>query len=739
MIKLWRYLKRYWAYILLIIALLYVNAQTELALPDYMSQIISTGIQAGGIEDGVMEALDPDTYAHLQILMSDSDQEILNQSYRLISHDELSEKMQNRYKNCTDLYVLQELSDEDFEALNKAVSEPILLSYMLEQGKGSAEFNEFASMIPEGMDIYQFLSLLPENQLNQMKDQMTEKINAMGQSASQIAVANAVKTTYESMGRDVEQIQMSYIFRVGIEMLGIALLGTLAFISVAFLASKVAAMLSRVLRNEVFSRVSHFGNSEINRFSTASLITRTTNDIQQIQMVVTMVLRIVVYAPIMGIGAILRVMENDAGMTWIIVMTVIILLLVIAITFAIVLPKFKIVQKTVDKLNLVMRENLTGMMVIRAFGNQQESEERFDQANKDMTNLNLFVNRVMNSVMPLMMFILNCISLLIIWVGGHQIDLGYTNIGDMMAFMQYSMQIIMSFVMIAMIFVMLPRASVACGRVFEVLETEPMVQDPIEVLDFDEKQPGIVEFDHVSFAYPGAEEDVLHDITFTAYPGKTTAIIGSTGSGKSTLIQLIPRFFDVTGGQIRVDGVDVRKVSQAALRDKLGIVLQKGVLFSGTVASNLRFGNENASNQVIEQAARIAQAEDFILAKEGNYDSEISQGGTNVSGGQKQRLAIARALVKDPEIYIFDDSFSALDFKTDAKLRKELNMMTQEKKRTVIIVGQRISTIMNADEIIVLNEGRIAGKGTHTELMKNCEVYQEIAYSQLSKEELENG
>lgn len=560
----------------------------------------------------------------------------------------------------------------------------------------------------------------------------------MGDSAVSIAVSQAVQALYTQKGRDVGTIQMQYIFMTGIEMLAVALLGTLAFVLVAFLASKDAAMLSRVLRNEVFTRVSHFGSAEFNRFSTASLITRTTNDVQQVQMVVTMVLRIVIYAPIMGVGAVLRVMENDSGMTWIIALTLAILLVVIISTFVIVLPKFKIVQKTVDQLNLVMRENLSGMMVIRAFGNQKESEERFDKANQNMTRLNLFVNRVMNSVMPLMMFILNCISLLIIWVGGHQIDYGYTNIGDMMAFMQYSMQIIMSFVMIAMIFVMLPRASVACERIFEVLETEPLVQDPQNVKSFQDDMRGCVSFENVSFAYPGADEYVLSHISFTAEPGKTTAIIGSTGSGKSTIIQLIPRFFDVTEGAVKVDGVDVREVSTHDLRDKIGMVLQKGVLFSGTTASNLRFGASDADEKVLTEASRTAMAEEFILAKPNGFDEPIAQGGTNVSGGQKQRPSIARALTKQPEILIFDDSFSALDFKTDALLRKDLNQLTAKNKQTVIIVGQRISTIMHADEIIVLDEGKIVGKGKHKELLKSCQVYQEIAYSQLSKEELDH-
>lgn len=734
--KLWKYLKQYWLYIVAIVFLLYFNAQTELALPDYMSRIISVGIQAGGIEDGVIEAIDTKTYEHILILADDEDKELIEQSYTFSKKDSLDKENSNLYPQANDLYLLNNIDSTERDKLNEALSSPLLLTYMIDFAKDNEQFGQLTEMIPEGMDIYQFLLMLPSDQIEHIKGQMTDKIEAMGDSAMQIATANAVKGFYSYLGRDVDKIQMNYIFHVGLEMLGVALVGTIAFIMVAYLASKVASMLSRKLRNAIFSHVSSFGNTEFNHFSTASLITRTTNDIQQIQMVVTMILRVVIYAPIMGIGAVMRVLQNDAGMTWIIALTLVILLIVILSTFAIVLPKFKIVQKTVDRLNLVMRENLTGMMVIRAFGNQKESENRFDKANQDMTNLNLFVNRVMNSVMPLMMFILNCITLLIIWVGAHQIDLGYTNIGDMMAFMQYSMQIIMSFVMIAMIFVMLPRASVACSRVFEVLETTPAVKDPIHPVLFDEKVHGEVTFEHVSFAYPGAQEAVLHDISFTASPGKTTAIIGSTGSGKSTLIQLIPRFFDVTDGRILIDGVDIRNVTMQNLREKIGMVLQKGVLFSGTIASNLRFGRSSATMEELKQAAKIAQAVEFIDAKPEGYETDISQGGNNVSGGQKQRLAIARALVKDPEIYIFDDSFSALDFKTDAKLRQQLSELTKQKKNTVIIVGQRISTIMHADEIIVLDEGKIVGKGKHDDLMQNCQVYQEIAYSQLSKEEL---
>lgn len=732
MSKLGRYLKRYWLAILCIVGLLYFNAQAELALPNYMSQIITTGIQAGGIEDGVMEAIDTTNYDHLLIFMDETQQTVFTSSYERQGLDEQLSKTYPSVEN--EIYVLKDNIERT--ALSEAMGEAVLLNYVISNASNSEEFSQMIQNIPDGMDIYTFLNTIPDEQKNMMKEKMVQQIEAMGNSAMGIATANAVRELYQTMGRNTDEIQMHYILFTGLEMLGVAVLGTIAFITVTFLASKTAASVSRVLRNDVFSRVSTFGNSEFNQFSTASLITRTTNDIQQIQMVITMLLRIVIYAPIMGIGAMFRVADTGAGMTWIIVLTIVILLAIIVVTYSIVLPKFKISQKIVDKLNLVTRENLSGMMVIRAFGNQKESEERFDQANQDMTNLNLFVNRVMNSVMPLMTFILNGIMLLIIWIGAKQIDLGYTNIGDMMAFMQYAMQIIMAFVMVSMVFVMLPRARVACDRVFEVLETTPSISDPKKTQAFDETKRGLVEFDHVDFVYPGADEAVLHDITFTAKPGETTAIIGSTGSGKSTIIQLIPRFFDVSSGAIRVDGIDVRNVKMRDLRDRIGMILQKGVLFTGTIASNLRFGNQDADETRLQQAIKISQAEEFVCAKKEGLASEITQGGTNVSGGQKQRLAIARALVKDPEIYVFDDSFSALDFKTDAKLRKALNEMTSQKQSTVIIVGQRISTIMNADNIIVLDEGTIVGQGTHQELMKNCEVYQEIAYSQLSKEEL---
>ena len=507
-------------------------------------------------------------------------------------------------------------------------------------------------------------------------------------------------------------------------------------ISVAFFATKVGAGVARALRKDVFEKVESFSNEEFNHFSTASLITRTTNDITQVQMVTMMLLRIVCFAPIIGIGALIKVLKESPSMTWIIAVVILVIFGVMAVAFAVVMPKFKIIQNLIDRLNLTMRENLSGMLVIRAFGNEKHSEDRFDKANKDVTNLNLFVNRSMASIMPIMMFIFNVVTLVIVYYGSKQIDLGNLAIGQMMAFMQYAMQIIMAFLMIAMIAIMLPRASVAANRVYEIIETKPTIQDPTNPIALDESKKGLVEFNHVSFAYPGASEPVLKDIDFVAKPGQTTAFIGSTGSGKSTLINLVPRFYEVSEGSIKVAGVDVRDMTQHELRNHIGLVPQKGNLFSGTIRSNLKYGAPEATDEELEEVIRVAQAKEFIDQKEERFDMEISQGGTNVSGGQKQRLAIARAIAKNPDIYIFDDSFSALDFKTDAKLRQELNQLVKKTKSTVLLVGQRIASIMDADQIIVLDEGRIVGKGTHEELMKSCQVYQEIAYSQLSKEEL---
>jgi len=561
-------------------------------------------------------------------------------------------------------------------------------------------------------------------------------MDAMGETTMLIAAGNGVKTEYIGLGADVDKIQSDYILKSGLIMLGIALIGSIAAMSSAFLSSRVGAGVARDLRKAVFKKVESFSNTEFNKFSTASLITRTTNDITQVQMLVIMLLRIVLFAPMMGIGALYKALTHSTSMTWIIFMILIVISVVLFILIKVVMPKFKVIQSLIDRLNLTMRENLTGVLVIRAFGNEKHSEERFDGANDDLTKVNLFVNRAMATLMPIMMFIMNIAAVLVVWVGAKQMDLGNIAIGEMMAFIQYTMNIIMSFLFIAMIFIMIPRASVAAGRVYDVLSTELKIKDPDVAEDFYASKKGLVEFKNVTFQYPGAHEAVLSDINFTAKPGQTTAFIGSTGSGKSTLINLIPRFYDVTEGEILVDGVDVRKVKQHDLRELIGVVPQKGVLFSGTIRSNLQYGARDASDEDLNEVIRIAQASEFVDDKPKGLSEEISQGGTNVSGGQKQRLAIARALAKNPEILIFDDSFSALDFKTDAILRKELSKLTEKTQNTILIVGQRIASIMDADQIIVLDKGKIVGKGTHEELMKDCQVYQEIAYSQLSKEEL---
>ena len=600
-----------------------------------------------------------------------------------------------------------------------------------------AQIDDMETHLNNG-DIYYFIGSMGEDERNKMFESVDKQMKTMGESTMKIAAGEGVKAEYKKLGADINKVQNQYIAHKGIQMLAIALLGAVASICVAFLASKLGASVARDLRLAVFKKVESFSNTEFNKFSTASLITRSTNDIVQIQMVLVIIVRMCMLAPINGIGGIMKAVKNSPSMTWMIFLVVIIIFGVLGVTFSIAMPKFKIIQQLIDKLNLAMRENLSGILVIRAFGNEEESEKRFDQANKDLTGTNLFVNRVMVSLMPIMMFIMQGMTLLIIYFGAKQVDLGHIAIGEMMAFLQYAMIIVMSFLMVAMIAVMLPRASVAANRVAEVLNTEPTIENPEQSTSFDEDKKGLIEFKHVSFKYPGADEPVLTDIDFTARPGQTTAFIGSTGSGKSTLINLIPRFYDVTEGEVTVDGVDVRHVSMHDLRDRIGVVPQKGLLFSGTIESNIKYGAPDLSDEELAEVIDVAQAKEFIETKPLGVKEPISQGGTNVSGGQKQRLAIARALAKNPEILIFDDSFSALDFKTDATLRKRLGEMTAKTHNTVLIVGQRIASIMHADQIIVLDEGKIVGKGTHEQLMKTCSVYQEIALSQLSKEELDN-
>lgn len=746
-----KYLKPFVLSVTAIIVLLFVQAQTELALPDYMSDIVNTGIQTGGISEGAPKAIRKSEYDKLCLFLTQEEKAIVTDSYRLVDHNKATEDEIKRYPKLSEesLYLLKD-DIQDIDKLENTLAESSLLVMSLNQmaskesstldadSEEAKKINEMLQSLPEGMSIFDAFAMMSEEQRLEMRSKTADKLSAMGSSTMQGAIAAYLKSEYEAIGMDTDAIQSGYILNAGAKMLGMSLLSALCAVCVGFFASKIAAGVGKHMRKDVFEKVESFTNTEFNRFSTASLITRNTNDIQQVQMVIVMFLRIVIYAPIIGIGALLKVINSGASMTWIIALVLVVILGLIFTIFIVAMPKFKLIQKLIDRLNLVMREFLDGMSVIRAFNTQKHEEEKFDKANTDITKTNLFVNRIMAAMMPMMMLVMNGVALLIIWVGGHQIDAGSMQIGDIMAFIQYTMQIIMAFLMISMVSIMVPRAAVAGVRVKEVLDCEVSIQDPKQPKPINNENGCEVVFDHVSFAYPGAEEDVLHDICFKAQPGKTTAFIGSTGSGKSTLINLVPRFYDVSEGAITINGVNIKEVTQKELRDKIGYVPQKGILFSGTIASNLRYAKEDATQEELEFACEVAQAKDFIEAKPDTYDEEISQGGTNVSGGQKQRLSIARALVKQPDIYIFDDSFSALDFKTDAKLRKALNELTSKTKATVLVVAQRISSIMHADTIIVLDNGRIVGNGTHEELLKNCSVYQEIAYSQLSKEELRN-
>ncbi len=739
MIKLRKYTYKFWLAIVLCIGFVFIQSQSELALPDYMSTIVTNGIQAGGFDTSIAEVMSADMYQHLLIFTHDKQKKVIESSYTFKKYNQLDKDIKTKFPQMKDGYVLKELSFEEQKELETALIKPMLMVSAIDSmDPHSLEYKEKFGHIPEGIDIYQAISMMDQNTKDQMTQQIDSQIEAMGESTMLIAAGNGVKNEYIKLGADVDAVQNDYIFLAGLKMLGIALLGSVAAMASAFLSSRVGSGVARDLRRDVFKKVESFSNTEFNKFSTASLITRTTNDITQVQMLMIMLLRIVLFAPMMGIGSLYKALTHSTSMTWIILMILIVITVILLVLIKVVMPKFKIIQSLIDRLNLTMRENLSGILVIRAFGNEKHSEERFDKANDDLTKVNLFVNRAMATLMPIMMFIMNIATVLVVWVGAQQLDLGNIAIGEMLAFIQYAMHIIMSFLFVAMIFIMIPRASVAAERVYEVLSTKVEIQDPIKPLDFDKNKKGLIEFKDVSFQYPGAQEAVLSHIDFIAEPGKTTAFIGSTGSGKSTLVNLIPRFYDVSEGEIFVDGVNIQQVKQHDLRELIGIVPQKGILFSGTIRSNLQYGAHHASDMELSEVIRIAQAKEFVDDKPQGLDEEISQGGTNVSGGQKQRLAIARALAKNPEILIFDDSFSALDFKTDAILRKELNQLTKKTKSTVLIVGQRIASIMDADQIIVLDNGKIVGKGTHDELLKSCQVYQEIAYSQLSKEELAN-
>ncbi|MBU5488527.1 ABC transporter ATP-binding protein/permease [Clostridium sp. MSJ-8] len=743
MLKMLKYMKKSTMSIIVIIALLIVQAVCDLSLPDYTSDIVNVGIQQGGIDEKIPEVIRRTEMKKVLMFLDDDDVKETLSYYKLVEKDKATKDQKKDYPilKSEDVYILKSLTDDDIEEAKKIMSKPMLAVYSLEQDSKEIKKmkKQIVSQIPgvsEDTDIFEVFSMLPEEQLATITDKITSNFDGMEESILEQSSVVYIKAEYEAIGIDTDKNQTNYIVTTGLKMVGLALIAMVASVLVGFLGARVAASLGKDLRDKVFRKVLSFSNTEMDKFSTASLITRTTNDIQQIQLLMAMVIRMVFYAPILGIGGIIKVLNTNVSMTWIIAFAVILISIVVGSLFVIAMPKFKAVQKLVDKLNLVTREILTGLPVIRAFSREKHEEERFEVANKNLTKVNLFVNRVMALMMPIMMFIMNGITILIVWRGAHSVDSGSMQVGDMMAFIQYAMQIIMAFLMIAGMSIMLPRASVSALRIEEVITTEEVIKDTTTPKKLQENKKGVLEFKNVSFKYPNADKDVISNISFTAKPGETTAIIGSTGAGKSTLINLIPRFYDVTEGEILFDGVDIRDITQHELRDKIGFVPQKGVLFSGTIDSNLRFGREEATKEQVKKASQIAQATEFIETKPEKFDTPISQGGTNVSGGQKQRLSIARAIVKDPELYVFDDSFSALDFKTDAALRKALKKETGNS--TVLIVAQRISTILHAEQILVLDEGRIVGKGTHKELLQNCEVYKEIASSQLSKEELEN-
>jgi ATP-binding cassette subfamily B multidrug efflux pump len=745
MLRLVKYIKPYTFLILLAIFLLFVQANADLALPDYMSNIVNVGIQQGGVANAVPVAIRQAEMNKLAIFMSTADKTRLLSDYTLVDKASPTYAADVKlYPNLSQesVYVLNIVDSSEITWLNPVMGKSFLIVSGIQQvladpvkaSAMTADMGFDLTKLPPGVDIFTLLGQLPPAQLSQLSSTFDSKFAALGNKMIVQAAVSPVKAEYAALGMDTGKLSSNYILHIGLLMLLVTLLSGTCTIIVGFLAARTAAGLARDLRRNVFQRVESFSSTEFDKFSTASLITRSTNDITQIQMVVIMMMRMVFYAPIIGIGGVIRAIGKSANMWWIIALAVVVLLGLILTVFSIALPKFKRIQSLIDRLNLVTRENLSGMMVIRAFNMQGFEENRFDIANKDLTSNSLFINRVMVVMMPIMMLVMNGVTLLIIWVGAHQVAQSSMQVGDMMAFMQYAMQIVMAFLMLAMMFIILPRAAVSGDRIADVLETEPVIKDPPDPKYFAEPFIGTVEFRNISFHYPGAEEDVLHNVSFTAQHGQTTALIGTTGSGKSTIVSLIPRFYDVTEGAVLVDGTDIREVTQHDLRNRIGYVPQKGTLFTGTIESNLLYGDDNASDEELKLAADISQATEFISTNPDGMQTEVAQGGMNVSGGQKQRLSIARALVKKAPIYIFDDSFSALDFKTDAALRKALKEHTGSS--TMFLVTQRIATIKNADQIIVLDEGKIVGKGSHDELMKDCEVYRGIALSQLSKEEL---
>ena len=751
MLKVLKNLKESWLSVIAIVLLLIVQAAGDLTLPDYTSKIVNIGIQSGGIENPAPEVIRKSEMDNLLIFTED-DEQILN-DYKEISKENLDEKeyekLVKKYpalENET-LYEVKKLNSEEQTQLNNMMTKPLMMLSSLENEETANSMKEqmlssMSANIPEqqkitmqNMELIDIIKQMPKEQIDKMLETVNEKLDNMQNSILEQAAIQQVKKEYKAIGIDTDNLQNKYIIISGLKMLGISFIIMASAISIMCLSARVAAKLAKTLREKVFKKVLSFSNKEFSEYSTASLITRSTNDIQQIQGLIAILFRVLVYAPIIGIGGFLRVLsQSDNSMAWIIGVAILAILFVVATLFIIAMPRFKKLQELIDKLNLVAREILTGLPVIRAFNTEKKQEKRFDKANVDLTKTNLFVNRAMSFMMPTLMLIMNAISLLIVWVGAHGIDNGTMQVGNMMAFIQYTMQIVMSFLMISMVSIMLPRASVSANRINEILETEEAIQESKEPKKLDASKKGLVEFKNVSFRYPDSDEEVLSDITFTAKPGETTAIIGSTGSGKSTIVNLIPRFYDITSGNLLIDGVDIKEISNKDLRKIVGFVPQKGILFSGTIESNIKYGNPNMSDEQMIEAAQIAQATEFIDSKPEKYKEPIAQGGSNVSGGQKQRISIARAIAIDPEILVFDDSFSALDFKTDSTLRAELAKKTKDK--TVIIVAQRINTILNADQIIVLEDGKIVGKGTHEELIKNNETYKQIALSQLSEEEL---
>lgn len=724
MLKVFKYLKSSIFSVLAVILLLFVQAYLDLTLPDYTSKIVNVGVQQGGIENAAISEVGEDTLNTLVLLMDKSDAKYIMNHY----------EKTDTYKG-EDIYELKE--DSNVDKISSIMAKPMMiLSYASQEANSSSDSDTVSFDLPEGVSLSQALSMMGDAEREKMLQQIDKKIKDIPDTIVDQAAVSYVKAEYQRIGVDTDHIQTMYILKVGLIMLGIAFSAMAVGILIVFIGSRMAARLARTLRHKVFTKVVGFSKNEIKTYGQSSLITRTTNDVQQVQMVVVFLLRVVFYAPIIGIGGVIKAMNTNADMTYIIGVAVVAILGVVVTLFAIAMPKFNLVQKLIDKLNLVTREILSGLPVIRAFSNEHHEEERFEEANKRLTKVNLFINRAMSFMMPVMMLVMNFVCLVIVYQGAKGVDTGAMQVGDIMAYIQYTMQIIMAFLMISMMSIMLPRANVSAKRIMEIIETKDTIYNSKHLVEFKPEARGKVEFKNVSFRYPDADYDVITDIDLVANPGETTAFIGSTGSGKSTLINLIPRFYDVTDGELLVDGVNIKDVDIHELREKIGFVPQKGVLFTGTIKDNIKYGNENISDEDVNKALDVAQATEFVSKLKGGVDYDISQGGTNVSGGQKQRLSIARAIAKNPDIYVFDDSFSALDFKTDAKLRGELAKITKDK--TVLIVAQRISTIMNADKIVVLDEGRVVGIGTHKELMKNCNVYKEIALSQLSKEELEN-